>query len=358
MASTSSCRLIQLFHCRPLPSGAPRNALAARACFFSAPPAAGQHDAGPQVHHPGSRLLCGGRALLPLPADLGEEALSGRPGLVGEPVTGVAVPAHGTGGQQHPRPPGLRHRARHRGGALHPAVEHRLLVRGRPAGVGDARTGQVHHRVPVRDRVRVEAAAVPRPLVRRRRGAADEPHHVVPVGTQRGDEGGADEAGGAGDRDLHALDPALTVRRSPPGGGLPAALRRQRPGAAAARRPRDPAAGLLVGLRAWGRPRSDEEARASRPPGDTRICRGAPRRSVCVGAPSIRRGGRPRAVRWPARPRARGSSSVFVGGGAPDPTRRPTTARRPPPRAGAGVAAVPRGRARRRSRPPRGAASR
>ncbi len=198
IAATSSGRLIQLTHWRPLPSGAPRPALKIGSWGASAPPAAGQDDAGAQVRHAHPGLL--GRLGRPLPraAGVGEEALALGALLVRDAVGGVPVDADGARGQEHSRPGRVRDRGqglRHRRRPVDPAGEDLLLVGRGPALVGHAGAGEVDDRVEVLDRRRGELPRrrVPRPLVRSAGGPADEAHHLVAVPAQGGDEGLADQ---------------------------------------------------------------------------------------------------------------------------------------------------------------------
>ena len=164
------------------------------------------HQPAARVHYAytGLARLVSGR--LPGLDDLGEEAASAWRGLVDRPRAGVAVEADSRRGDEDRRLR-IEHRDGMRDGlgAADPALPDLALVGIGPALVADADAGQMDHAVDPGQPIEVDRAAtgVPLGLVGSDGAAADEPEHLVALAAKGGYERGADEAGGAGDGDLH-----------------------------------------------------------------------------------------------------------------------------------------------------------
>ena len=102
MAPISSSRVIQLSHCRPVPSRPPSPILNGRSCFSSAPPFSLSTTPAAQPDDPDPGVGGRGGGRLPLLDHVGQEPTA-RTALLGELlVATVAVEADGRAGGQHP----------------------------------------------------------------------------------------------------------------------------------------------------------------------------------------------------------------------------------------------------------------
>ena len=158
---------------------------------------------------------------LPRADDIGQEAGAGRVGFIDAPVAGLAVPAdRGAGHEDLRRSVELRDCLDDRAGAINSAVEDLTLVVIGPAMVADPGAREVHDGLGALELGEVDGAGswIPSYLVGGRARPAHEAHDLVALGAQMGDEGGADEPGRAGDRNLHGPSipyPAADARAAP-----------------------------------------------------------------------------------------------------------------------------------------------
>ncbi len=185
---------------------------------------AGQHDSGACQRDGRTGIHGGLSTCLPREDDVREEPLARRARLGQGLVAAVAVVADRRPRDQAHGVVRGRHGGRDGMGAVGARGEDLALVGRGPPLVTQAGAGEVHDAVDPFQGSGVEGAAVRGPLhlVPPAGRVAHETHHLVAALTQRGDEGGADQAGGSGDGDAaHVVLRSVVLRFGCSGYGAP-----------------------------------------------------------------------------------------------------------------------------------------
>jgi hypothetical protein len=171
------------------------------------PAVLGEREAGTRVDHAAAGVLGRTGRGFPKAAEVGQEAVAGRRLLVDRGVAGVAVEVDAGGADERAGFFGGGNGPGECGGRVDAALDEQPLVCGGPPMRADVGAGEIDHRVDVVHDGAVDdpGGRVPAALAGVGRLPADQLDGLVAGVAEVRDEPGAEEAGGAGEQNLHAV---------------------------------------------------------------------------------------------------------------------------------------------------------